>query len=204
MSARYGIDLLTLLNTPISSLGPLTSPPAVSRFLRTLSILGYDSTVSEDWVVYNGIIQIGIFQSLGDDADDWPFRVPGLLETGLPFRLFQARGELDSAGGDHIEGSADQWFLQVATQGLSVRLPFDAADFVPESSTRPAYLVARGAGADKETRLTVDTGVLEITSVGDVLVRPNLSMSPDPYHEALIGFRVDPTQFHLYEESVGH
>ncbi len=207
MSARYGVDLLTLLNAPLSStttsLGPLTIPPAVSRFLRTLSILSYDSTISEEWVVYNGIVQTGIFQFLGDDADDWPLRVPGLLETGLPFRMFQAREQLDAAGGDHIEGSADRWLLQVATQGLSVRLPFDAADFVPESSIRPAYLVARGAGADKETRLFVDAGVLEITSDGDVLVRPNLSMSPDPYHGALIRFRVEPTQFYVYEETIG-
>ncbi len=207
MSARYGIDLLTLLNAPLSStttsLGPLTIPPAVSRFLRTLSILGYDSSTSEDWVVYNGIIQTGIFQSFGDDASDWPLRIPGLLETGLPFRMFQARAEFDATGSDQIEGSADRWLLQIATQGLSVRLPFDAADFVPESSTRPAYLVAREAGADKETRLNIDTGVLEITSDGDVLVRPNLSMSPDPYHGALIRFRVNPTQFFVYEESVG-
>ena len=50
---------------------------------------------------------------------------------------------------------------------------------------------------------SIDTGVLEISSDGDVLVRPNFSMSPDPYHGALIRFRVDPAQFFVYEEAVG-
>ncbi len=207
MSARFGVDLLTLLNVPVSatttSLGPLSLPPAVGRFLKTLSILSYDSALSERWVVYNGIIQTSIFQSFGEDAEDWPLRIPGLLETGLPFRLFQARERSDTAGGEQIEGAADRWLLQFSTQGISVRLPFDAADFIPESATRPAYLVAREQGRDKETRLSIDTGVLEISSEGNILVRPNLSMSPDPYHGALIRFRVEPTQFFIYEESVG-
>ncbi len=207
MSARYGIDLLSVLNVPASatttSFGPVSIPPSVSRFLRTLSVLSYETAMSEAWVVHNGIIQTGLFQALGDQADDWPLRIPGLLETGLPFRLFQSRSAVDTSAGHRIEGSGDRWLLQIATQGLSVVLPFDAADYVPDSATRPAYLVARAAGADTETRLTIDTGVLEVSSDGDVLVRPNLSMSPDPYHGALIRFRVEPTQFFVYEESVG-
>jgi hypothetical protein len=204
MSARFGIDLLTLLDAPLGSssgLGSISIPPVVSAFVERLSVLSYDTSVADGWVVDTGLIQTGVFQTLGDDAEGWPLRIPGLFETGLPFRLLQSRQPVDA--GDHIERAGDRWLLQIATQGLSVRLPFDAANFVAESVTRPAYLVKKPAGANKETRLAIDTGVLEISSDGDVLIRPNLSMSPDPYQGALIRFRVDPAQFFVYEETVG-
>ena len=121
MSARYGIDLFTLLDAPLGSssgLGPISIPPAVSSFIERLSVLSYDTSLADGWVVDTGLIETGIFQTLGE-TEDWPLRIPGLFETGLPFRLLQSRRPIDTDAGDQIEGAGDRWMLQIATQGPS-------------------------------------------------------------------------------------
>jgi hypothetical protein len=205
MPARLGIDLTALLEAPVStttvpSSGSLQLPPSIARFIARLSVLSYDATVADNRFVYNGLIQTSIFQDLGEDAesDDWPLRIPGLFETGLPFRFFGSRVSI--AAGENLEAIGDDWVLQIATQGLSVVLPFQPANFVPETAIRPAYLTP---GTGNETILHVDTGVVEISSLGDVLVRPDFTLSPNPYTGAQVKFRFDPEAFFVVDDAVG-
>ena len=81
-------------------------------------------------------------------------------------------------------------------------LPFKPARLVPETAIAPAYLVPAGPKVER-TELRVDVGVIEITSAGDVLIRPDFTMSPNPYNGALVRFQFDPKEFFVVDDMVG-
>ena len=205
VTSLLGIDLPALLDSPVtpaSRLGPVALPAAVARFVAELSVLVTETGVCDERLLYAGTIQTGPVQDLGGDGvDEWPLRIPGLFETGLPFRLSTGRSR--PSGAARIDGRPSDWNLQIQAPEIVVRLPFARAQHHPESVAAPAYLTPDARSGQPAPVLRVDAGVLHITSEGDVRIRPDATIGNDRSGGLLLRLRLDPPDIYLLEDVIG-
>ena len=196
MPTLLGINLFELLGTPPGTFKVL--PPEITSFINLLTVVPQDAGESSGRIVHTGIVTSALS---GDELD---FRVAVLripaLRGGLPFRFFVNR--IPVAPGQHIEGQSGDWILQIDVPEVSILLPFEPAEFVPETAAAPAHVVPffpesepDSPGERPDLLLSMDAGVLEITSDGQMRVRTDFSLSPTAESDELVRFRVSPSSF---------
>jgi len=203
MADRLGISVLDLL--PQTSGLAVQAPDAVIEKIGVLTILDHRSTVSQDFVLHEGVLQSAL-EVLGIDTSSWAVKIPGLT-LGLPFRLAIQRGAPAGSGAE--EPAPTLWTLDIEVWDVEVQIPgVQAAAKSGGDGVTPLTLIATGTTDEDKKVFLVGRGVVRIAGGGSAGTSVQIVDSPDPLDPtaptgSVIRLTVQPPSFLFGQSKYG-